>query len=89
MLYRHDKRWSKKEKQNIQEKISNTKRSLSDSEKNLNPLDKIEKEEYEKQVEKIAYAMIIPPVGSMDNVKIKVMDYIESKIVFSFPLLCV
>ena len=89
MLFRNDKILSKKERKNVQQKISKAKRSLSDSEKNLNPLDKIEKEEYKKQVEKIAYAMIIPPVGSNDNVKIKVMDYIESKSLLLFPFLCV
>ena len=61
---------------------SKQKRSLTDSDKHLNPLDKIEKAEYTKQVEKIAYAMVIPPLGSSENVKIKVMDHIESKCFF-------
>ena len=58
------------------------KQAVTDSEKHLNPLDKIEKEEYKKQIENIAYAMIIPPPGSSENVKIKVMDHIESKCLF-------
>ena len=52
---------------------------MTDSDKHLNPLDKIEKAEYTQQIEKIAYAMTFPPVGSGENVKIKVMDYIESE----------
>ena len=47
-------------------------------EKTKSKLDEKEKENYEDQNKKIAYAMIIPSNPSEENVKIKVMDYIES-----------
>ena len=72
----------KRKNEKDQQNISKQKRSLTDSDKHLNPLDKIEKDVYKKQIEKIAYAMIIPPSGSSENVKIKVMDHIESEFFF-------
>ena len=67
-------------KRDTQTKKTEAKRSLDDSEKNLNPLDKIEKATYKEQIKKIAYAMTIPLPSDPDkNIKIKVMDHIESK----------
>ena len=50
---------------------------LKEYEKLKSKLDDEEKKKTEEQNKKIAYAMNIPPIGSGENVKIKVMDYIE------------
>ena len=85
-IFRNQKTILKKSrsKQKNQQNRSKQRRSLSDSDKYLNPLDKIEKAEYTQQIEKIAYAMTFPTRGSGENVKIKVMDYIESKLLMKF-----